>query len=68
MIQDVGDLKENTSQTNKPVRFKKVQTIFTIHQKLTLELHIIFSGKEMLWLQLQMLWLIMLDENFYPTQ
>ena len=34
MTQDVGDLKENTSQTNKPVRFKKVQTIFTILQKL----------------------------------
>ena len=36
MTQDVGDLKENTSQTNKPVRFKKVQTIFTILQKLNL--------------------------------
>ena len=34
MTKDVGDLKENTSQTNQPVRFKKVQTIFTILQRL----------------------------------
>ena len=34
MTLDVGDLKENTSQTTQPVRFKKVQTILTILQKL----------------------------------
>ena len=66
MTQDVGELKENTSQTNQPVRFKKVQTIFTILQRLHPRTSLyLFSGKEMLWLQLQMLWLIVLDESFH---